>query len=311
MNWRTKAAIQRVFARLPVGGEAAYFQLQRRFGNLRYPESPLVMFRHAAEIFAELRDCGTPVENARVLEVGTGHRLNMPLAFFLAGAASVITVDLYRILKWELVKESVHDIAAQRDAVIEIFRALDKPDAISARLDSLENAATLEDLSRAMNLDYRAPGDATAIGLPPNSIDLHFSYTVFEHIPGPVLVRILREASRLISAQGLICHHIDLSDHFSHSDSSIGKINFLRFPAAQWRGIENERFGYQNRLRVTDYRQIYKEAGQDVRKWIEIVDGEALKSMRSGFPLAPEYQTADLQALATVSVRAISCPNRS
>ena len=58
---------------------------------------------------------------------------------------------------------------------------------------------------------YYSPCDAAATGLAPGSVDIHLSYTVFEHIRGPVLVQILNEASRVLSERGALIHHIDLA----------------------------------------------------------------------------------------------------
>lgn len=308
LNWKTKAAIQRAFARLPFGSESAYYQLQRRFGNLRHPESPLDMFRDAATIFAELESAGRPVKGARVMEVGTGHRLNMPFAFYLAGAKSIYTLDLYPILKRELVMDSVAQITEQPDEIVDLLKPFADADAVGRRLRSMRDARSFEELKSIMRLRYFSPTDATNTGFPDHSVDIHFSYTVFEHVPGPVLVEILREASRLISKEGLICHHIDLSDHYSHSDRSINRINFLRFSADEWRAIDNPRFGYQNRLRAVDYQGIYAEAGQRILRWVAIVGEPEIDALRSGFPLAPELRDRDPRDLCTVYVRAISRP---
>ena len=307
MNWKTKAAIQRTLARLPFGSEAAYYQLQRLGGNLRQPESPLEMFEHASEIFREIAKAGTPVEGARVLEVGTGHRIIMPIAFYLAGAASQISIDLFPILKRGLVMDSVRDLLGRADEVKTIFAAQGGT-AAGERLARLTGAGDFDDLCARMRLEYRAPCDATATGVAAASVDIHFSYTVFEHIPRRVLVNILREGSRLISKNGLLCHHIDLSDHYSHADSRIGKINFLQFSGEEWARIDNPRFGYQNRLRAGDYREIYREAGQEVRAWLNLVDQPAVKAIRNGFALAPEYQGVNAEILATVGITALSKP---
>ncbi len=309
MNWKTKAAIQRAISRLPVGSEDVYYQLQRRFGNLRNPESPLTMFREAAApIFAELRDYGRPVSGARVLEVGTGHRIHMPLAFYLAGARSIVTLDLHPILKPDLVMQAVAQLIEHQGEAARLLQSIADPETVSRRILDLAEARTFPELAAIMRLQYLSPADAAASDLPDHSVDIHFSHTVFEHIPRQVLVSILREASRLVTETGLICHHIDLSDHFSHADPSIGKINFLKFSSDQWRGIDNDRFGYQNRLRADDYVDIYKEAGQEILKWLDVVDPVALQTVQNGFPLAPEYQGIEASRLCTVVVRVISRP---
>jgi hypothetical protein len=305
LKWKTKAAVQRFFARLPLGFEPVYYQLQRMGGNLRTPESPIPMFEHGVEIFAELARLGTSVEGARILEVGTGHRINMPVAFYLAGARSIISVDLFPILKRPLVMQMVADLAQRSERVKAIFAAYGA-DAVGERLERIAAAKSFDELAGCMGLDYRAPCDATNTGLPAKSVDLHFSYTVFEHIPREVLAPILREGSRLVTDDGLLCHHIDLSDHFSHADGSIGKINFLQYSHAEWAQIDNPRYGYQNRLRATDYRAIYEEASQELKAWLVKVDTEGVETIRNGFPLAAEFRGMDPVALSTVGVTAIS-----
>jgi hypothetical protein len=307
LKWKTKAAVQRLFARLPLGFEPVYYQLQRLGGNLRTPESPMPMFEHAAEIFAELARLGRPVEGARVLEVGTGHRINMPIAFYLAGAGSIVSLDLFPILKRPLVMQMVADLA-RRPAEVKAIFAAHGAAAVGERLARIAQAGSFDELAARMRLDYRAPCDATRTDFAAKSVDLHFSYTVFEHIPREVLVAILREGSRLVADGGLLCHHIDLSDHFSHSDGSIGKVNFLQYSDLEWGRINNPRYGYQNRLRVTDYRGIYEEASQDLKAWLLTVDTRAIETIRAGFPLAAEYRGIDAEVLATVGVTGISRP---
>ncbi|MBE9572765.1 MAG: methyltransferase domain-containing protein, partial [Proteobacteria bacterium] len=52
--------------------------------------------------------------------------------------------------------------------------------------------------------------------MPDASIDYHISTTVFEHIPGKDIERILNEAKRILKREGIAIHFIDLSDHFQH-----------------------------------------------------------------------------------------------
>src|SRR5215469_5751427 len=45
-------------------------------------------------------------------------------------------------------------------------------------------------------VEYHAPADAAGTELPDASVDLHFSFSVFEHLPVQVMKDILREAFR-------------------------------------------------------------------------------------------------------------------
>ncbi|MFM6005613.1 MAG: methyltransferase domain-containing protein, partial [Sphaerospermopsis kisseleviana] len=95
----------------------------------------------------------------------------------------------------------------------------------------------MQDLLQFINVDYIAPGDASELSIPSNSIDFHTSYTVFEHIPPDIIKAIIKEGKRVLKSNGLFVHKIDYSDHFSHSDKSISAINFLQFSDSEWNRI--------------------------------------------------------------------------
>jgi SAM-dependent methyltransferase len=310
LKWKLKSALQRACAALPVKQEAAYYFLQRAFGRpLRY--SPLPNMEEAGAIMAQLAACGLSVRGARVMETGTGRRVDMPLAFYLCGARSVCTYDLHRYLKPELVRYSVAELLRQRERVKAIFRNVVDPGEMDARFDALAEARDASAILETARIDYRAPADASRTGLPDGSVDVHFSYTVLEHIPADVLTAILHEAGRVLAPGGLACHHIDPSDHFSHDDASISKINFLRFTESQWQRYGGNQFAYHNRLRSVDYMEIYKACGHEIVDCVRWTDERSLRELRSGFPLAPEFQAMPPEMLCTVGLRIVSRPKRT
>ena len=306
MNWKTKSLIQRICSALPVGREEAYYFLQRNFGELRYPPDPLPMLKSAAEIFTELHDDNIRIQGRRVMEVGTGRRIDMPLAFFLSGAESVKTVDLNRYLKPELALASARKMAENRDAIVKAFSAIAEPGEIHRRLDSIAGAASFDELLRKTNIEYHAPADATKTSFGDGTIDLQFSFTVFEHIPSEVLVGILKEFNRLASPEGIACHHVDLSDHFSHADKSIGPINFLQFEEEDWENINSNQFAYHNRLRVTGYESVYSEARHELVRWKTYNNEASLAEIKNGFQLAKQFQGIDPKILTTTALRVFS-----
>jgi Methyltransferase domain len=304
MHWKRKSAIQRVCAGLPAS-EAVYYFLQRNFGSLRYTPDPLPMLREAAEIFVEMRGMGIEVAGQRIMEIGTGRRLVMPLAFYLCGARTVDTFDLHVYLREDLVMASLQEMLKARAAVLETFA---HAEGVAKRLEVLAGVQGLQDLSQKTGIRYHAPADATSTQLADKSVDLQFSYTVFEHIPEKILSGILRESSRLLSDEGTACHHVDLSDHFAHEDKSITFINFLRFEDREWSHYNDNDFAYHNRLRRTDYDRIYAAAEHDVIYSKPIIDELALAELRQGFPLAKKYQGQDPVDLCTVVYRIYSRP---
>jgi len=60
-----------------------------------------------------------------------------------------------------------------------------------------------QDFLEAAHILYLAPADAADTKLPSGSVDYHFSYTVFEHIPIEALRSLLREATRILAYGGV------------------------------------------------------------------------------------------------------------
>ncbi len=266
------------------------------------------MLRAAAEIFTEMGELGVAVAGKRVMEIGTGRRLDMPVAFYLCGAASVDTFDLNPYLRQELVMASVGEILRGREEVLRILGPVAGADALAARLDTLASVRDLAGLSERTRIRYHAPADASRTQLAAKSIDIQFSYTVFEHIPGPVLEAILRESSRLLDDGGIACHHIDPSDHFAHEDKSISMIHFLRFEEREWSKYNDNQFAYHNRLRRSDYDRLYAAAGHEIFFNRPFLDQPALAELRNGFPLASPFQGRDPEDLCTLVYRVYSRP---
>ena len=248
MRWQRKAQVQRVCSRLPAGN-ALYLMLQRQFGSLRRPPEPIPLLKECARLIWQLKLAGHEVSGARIMEVGTGRRMDIPLGFYLAGAANIITVDLNRYLSGELVMASIQTMKECSQDILGILEISTPRDALEARMERLLACQSLTDVFDATNISYVSPADARHMKMASDSIDIHTSYTVFEHIPRDVLLGILKEASRLLGKRGVALHHIDLSDHYAHDDPSISYINFLQFSERDWLRIAGNRFAYHNRMR--------------------------------------------------------------
>ncbi len=308
MHWMIKAGIQNSVALLPDPlSHQIYYAIQRRFGGLR-SISVEDKLRQGIGVAERAGRNGLRVAGARVLEVGTGRRLNLPLSLWLQGASEVTTVDLNPYLRPELVQEDLRQMRDERARVEALFgERLD-----AARLDTLLALADDFDLGRLLDtcsIRYHSPGDAARVALEDGSIDLHVSYEVFEHIPAPVLEAILREGSRLLSARGLLVHYIDFSDHFSHSDPQIGPINFLQYGERAFGLLAGNRYMYMNRLRLDDFQEIYDRAGQQVVEQVASPDASTRERLARGEPpLAPPFAGKSREVLATLNAWMVSRP---
>ena len=109
-------------------------------------------------------------------------------------------------------------------------------------------------------------------------------------------------ARRAAAPEAVVSHRLNIADAFSYFDKSISPLNFLRYTSKQWRWLDSPLIS-QNRLRISDYRQLLKEAG------FEIVREENTSGRPEDLDrikLAPEFQhyrREDL--LVTVAARMI------
>ena len=306
MNWMFKALVQNSVALLPdAWSHRVYYAMQRRFGGLK-AVSAIDKITQGVELAALLREVGRDVHGASFLEVGTGRRLNLPLSLWLLGAERVVTIDLNPYLKEELVREDVAQIRAQRDTIVSLFGAqlrLDRLDRVAALADDFRLDALLDTCS----IRYIAPGDAASTGLAAGSIDFHVSYEVLEHIPEPVLQAIFEEGSRVVSKDGLLLHKVDFSDHFSHGDASISKINFLKYSDRAFAALAGNRYMYMNRLRLDDFLRLYERSGHRVLKLVAQVDEETASLLEmSGVGIADRFKSKSVETLSTMNAWIVS-----
>ncbi len=304
MNWRWKARIQNAVAALPVASNPIYYAIQRNFGGLRPGHNtPVDWFRAAIEMVDWAESAGQNVTGKRFLEVGTGRMVNVPTALWLCGAAQVMTVDLNPYLSAALISESHQYIRQHEEEILALFGARAKTPQFEQRFQQLVACpGDLPALLKLMNLDYRAPADATALPVPAGSFDFHISYTVLEHIPGAVISRILEEARRVLVPDGLLIHFVDPSDHFSHDDKSITAINFLQFSESEWGRWAGNQFMYHNRLRSREYLELFEQAGVKLLRQQQEIDEPSLHTLQNGFGLDTRYQNLPADELATTTV---------
>jgi len=96
----------------------------------------------------------------------------------------------------------------------------------------------------------------------------------------------LQEFQSLLHPEGIMCHFIDMSDHFAHLDHTINIYHFLRFTEKQWQWIDNS-IQPQNRLRIPHYRELYHSLGLHILEQEHRPgDVEAVKAM----PLADPFR---------------------
>jgi hypothetical protein len=187
---------------------------------------------------------------------------------------------------------------------------------VEERLEALKSFRSRRSFSLNEFLDlcqitYRAPCDSTSIDAPAQSIDLHVSFRVLEHVPQEVIPQIIKEGNRLVAEDGVFVHRIDYSDHFSHSDPSISKINFLQFSDKEWDRYAGNRYMYMNRLRHDDFLALFEAVGHQTLLVEPDVDARCLGLLTSGeLRVDAKFASKSAETLATTGAWIVSRKQR-
>jgi SAM-dependent methyltransferase len=294
MNWRVKAHLQSLLSRLPLGHQLNF--ALRRYVSRSVPAS-MTVFRKdlsfAREHIESFRRHGLrPVEEASFYEFGVGWDLTIPLSLYLSGARNQLLIDLYPLVKADLVAKTAR-------------RLLDECEQPGPKktLEQLAHATTLQELRCALqeccSIEYRAPFDARRTGFDDSRFDYITATKVLAQIPVEDLRRILCECHRLLRPGGLIRVLNDYRDMYSYVDPSISVYNFLQFSDQEWRRF-NPGLNYQNRLRHIDHIRMFAEAGFEIIEEQPGYDHDKPCQVLATIPLADKFRDYSLNDLAPV-----------
>lgn len=299
-----KAAVQKVLSAVPQGHHVNY-QLQRRTGGLPISDRRLASSVElgAAHVAALEGTLPVPVADAQFFEFGAGWDLHMPLVLRALGVHDQVVVDIRRLLRPELVTDVARRLHDLEDP---------PPGWDPAPPPRGEDATTVLPWLRSAGVDYRAPADARATGLPSGSIHAVTSTNTLEHIPPDGILQICREVVRILDPHGAASFQVDYSDHYSHFDPTISPWNFLGISERRWRWV-NSGLHHQNRLRHPAYRELLQEAGFTIldEQLLRAEDpDEAVRTVRSLPPVAP-FDALDPEDLAILGACFLLAPGGS
>lgn len=264
MHWKLKGLLQKALGTLPAG-ETLHYRLQRHLGGMRNPRREIGLKIDDWEgMVKQLHGVGARIPDARLLEIGSGWYPALPLACHLVGAARVHTLDLNRLLKPDLMRLCI-DMLGEQLPRLAATCEVDLSE-VQARYAILRAEAARSDDPGTISggvIDYRAPADAAASGLPNDSIDILFSNSVLEHVPPDAIARIHRASRSLVRKDGWIFHSVNCGDHYAYADPKIHQLNYLQYSDTEW-AFWNNRFLYQNRLRAHQLVDGAHDAGFDI-----------------------------------------------
>ena len=309
MNWKMKAYLQSAVSMIPgPASHRLYYGIQRAIGTLRAVE-PTNGFRDGLRIADAIDGAGGRVAGATFLEVGTGRRVNVPIALWLCGAGEIITVDRTAYLRAELVQEELGFVRRHASETEALFGARADCETFRRRFAILlRDDLTTEQLLATAGIRY-LNHDVRSLPMPADAVDYHISNNVLEHVPPADLAAMLVEGKRIVKTGGLLVHRIDFSDHFSEDDPSISTINFLRYSEEEWRRFGGNQYNYHNRLRIDEFEAIVSDAGLAIVAEQPDVDRGALRLLESGFPLDARFAGKPAVVNATSSAVLTMAPS--
>ena len=235
------------------------------------------------------------LQGKRILEVGSGWELLLPMLFSLSGAERVYLTDLTALIDEQTLAGGLESFRRNRRWILD---TLPIDPALFDRKFAGQVGSQRQFLEKH-GLVYLAPCDCRHLSLTDGSVDAITSRSVFEHIPRPVIEEILKESYRLLTPGGVVCHFIDNSDHWEHGDKSISRVNFLKYSDRAFRFTYLNSLNYHNRLRHSEYKAMLLACGFELLKEHRNVDAKALAALES-LPLSPQFSKFSKEDLATM-----------
>ncbi len=258
MKWVAKAFVQKLISLMPYKERLNYFFQKNVTGAVDLSDQYFEWkIGHAKDHweFYNLEKKGQIPQ--RILELGTGWYPVVPIAFYLNGAESVVSMDIYDWMSADNIRTTIAKFAEWRERGL-LSKHL--PTIDEDRWQNIMGLKTGSDsrevLCNSISLEV-IQADARSTPFEDESFDFITSNNTFEHIPKPILRDILKDFKRIVKGEGVMSHFVDLSDHFAHFDRSISDYNFLQFSDRAWNVIDNS-IQPQNRLRWPDYLLMYK-----------------------------------------------------
>ena len=296
--WHLKALVQKTISLLPFKHNINYF-FQKNITKgiiLRDDifESKLV---HANKHLLNYSKFGKSKEKLSTLEIGTGWYPVVPLAFFLRGIDRIVSIDISDLLTTDTLHTTIKKFIEYKESG-KLNGLLEDIDMIrfNKMKELLNKDADPKKLLKNLNIEIIVD-DARKTSFDTESFDMINSNNTFEHIYPHLLNDILIEFKRILKKDGIMSHHIDMSDHFAHLDRSITHYNFLKFSDAQWNLIDNS-IQPQSRSRISDYRSMYNKLGFKILYEESIIENiDDLKKVK----LDKKYSSQNEEDLAPIS----------
>jgi len=250
-----------------------------------------------------------PADRFSVIEVGTGWFPIIPIGLHLCGAKEVLTFDIARLLQRDTFAMVV-EYFCQFARTGELYRVLPEArvDLVSEFIRLAHSSKNLSPIEFLKCLRIRPVlGDVRALPVEDKSVDLVFSHGVLEHFPLQFLTQATAEFYRVCADSSIMSHFIGIKDQFSSFDHSITQFNNLRYSERAWQWLDSPIIP-QNRLRVSDYIHVFRNAGFEVSSREDI---KAPESELNKTKVSQEFLRYSRDELLVLYSWLVGCPRES
>ena len=287
MNWKIKAHALAILSRVP--GSRFWYQTLRRIRGINPCDADREI-RKALELINLTRESGRTLQDAVVLELGTGERPFVPFMMRLAGAKQVVTLDITRWLNIRELRETYQELRTRIPSIAHHLQ-MDLAEVESRFPKQLEDQGTVESLLQPFQIEYHCPANAQSTQLGDQSVDVVVSSNVLEHLAPEVLLAAHAETKRILKPDGAVVHRFNPEDHFAETDWTITGVNCLQYTARQWYWYGGSGLAYHNRLRCVEHRECMERAGLETIISRVRTNHRALRALETGaVKVAPEFE---------------------
>jgi hypothetical protein len=268
------------------------------------PQNDEGLLDDATNIAVMLKAAGARLEGSTMVEIGTGWMPILPLVFRMAGAGEVISMDLNRLMDVHTFRAGVSYVRSNLERIL-AREGRDPAIFAAGELIHPGRLESLADMCRRSGVAYRAPADF--LDLQPHSCDYIVSRTVLEHVPERIVPQIFEHAKKVLKPGGMMCHWIDMSDHFEFTDKSLSRLDFLRYSDREWAARSGRPGRYQTRLRRYEYVQMLEQTGWEILSVSGTPHPKALEDLKT-LPIAAPYTDIPHEELAILVSTIIAKP---
>ena len=178
------------------------------------------------------------------------------------GAGKSLEQNIYLNLATDIqIRQTVIDVSNMLD--FELFNSASNQISKILNIEKISLVQSIEEVKKNYDIEYIAPYNVEQLKIKNFIFDACISSNTFEHLPLEELRKTLTILKSIVKKNGIISAVIDYSDHYCHTDNTIGPLNFLKYSNKDWEKY-NTKYLFQNRLRHQDYRKLFKETGYKI-----------------------------------------------